>query len=47
MVTFILALYIAVANGLVIPEAIWTISWVLFALKAVCVVAKAIVEAAK
>ena len=45
MVRFILCLYILAANGFVIPDPIWTISWVWFGVACVCAAAKALKEA--
>lgn len=47
MITFILLLYVLAANGFVIPEAIWTISWVLFATTSFAQILKTVVECNK
>ena len=45
MAMFIMGLYILAANGFVIPDPIWTISWVLLGFTCFCAVAKALKEA--
>lgn len=45
MIRFVMCLYILTANGFAVPDAVWSISWVMLGIMTVCAAAKVIKEA--
>lgn len=45
MIRFVMCLYILAANGFVVPEAVWAISWVMLGITTICAAVKVVKEA--